>query len=91
MYDAIHDAETRERIQAARGWDADGARRHAEYSAMQLDLAEMREAQLRREITDHIEMLRSELRIKGWLNDILWPWGLHVVRRPGRLFGRAHA
>lgn len=74
-------------VQAARGWDAEGARRHAAYREMQADLEEMRLAQLQREITDHLRALRREVAIKGWLNDLLYPWGLKVVRRPGRLFG----
>lgn len=60
---------------------------YASYRDHYCDLREMHRAQLRREITDHIEALRTEAAIKAEFDAILFPYGLRVVRRPGRVFG----
>lgn len=37
-------------------------------------------------LREQLRELATELAIKGWLNGILFDFGLRVTRRPGRLF-----
>ena len=45
---------------------------------------------LERDISDYLRKLRTEQRIKSWLNAQLFAHGLMVVRRPGRQPGDRH-
>jgi hypothetical protein len=64
-------------------WDVSPGfvQRHIE---TQIDLAAMRRHQLETELCEYIRELRTEQAIKRWLDRALYPFGLKVVRIPGR-------